>query len=95
MLDSTAQLRAPREVQILYVGGKLQLRHRTRRNIDLHASEQKQKQSHFKRNRVYFYVYHPRKHGGGDEEIIKSVTRGVYYVEEEPWPDVSIDELAS
>ena len=33
--------------------------------------------------------------GQGDEEIIKSVTRGVYYVEEEPWPDVSIVELAS
>jgi calcium-dependent protein kinase len=27
--------------------------------------------------------------GQGDEEIIKSVTRGVYYVEEEPWPDVT------
>jgi calcium-dependent protein kinase len=27
--------------------------------------------------------------GGGDEEIIKNVTRGVYYFEEDPWPDIT------
>jgi calcium-dependent protein kinase len=31
----------------------------------------------------------PPFYGQGDEEIIKNVTRGVYYCEEYPWPDVS------
>jgi calcium-dependent protein kinase len=31
----------------------------------------------------------PPFYGQGDEEIIKNVQRGVYYLEDEPWPDVS------
>merc|ERR1719281_1696205 len=31
----------------------------------------------------------PPFYGGGDDEIIKNVQRGVYYLEEDPWPDVS------